>query len=326
MVGVFKKTYLFLLILLTSVYFPIQAKAQTASDFLAASAQNNVISNENFIDINSMDVAAIQAFLVANNSYLKDYIDTTETSVDAVAENGKSAAQIIYDAAHGLYGAAVGTSHEITLDSSTGTINPKVILVFLQKEQSLVSRTTLDNTALARAMGYSCPDASGCNPTYAGFAMQVGWGAWQLRYNYEAAGKGVDWWNENYPGSDSTCYVGQSKTVSDYTGSYNVTFTNAATASVYRYTPHVFDSAYNVWNLFHYTYFSGSTPPVTPTAAAPPRKTGDANSDGSVGIADLSLLGDTWGQNITANTGADFNSDGVVNIADLSILGDNWGQ
>lgn len=59
---------------------------------------------------------------------------------------------------------------------------------------------------------------------------------------------------------------------------------------------------------------------------APPRKAGDANGDNEVNIADLSLLGDTWGQNVTANTGADFNGDGVINIADLSILGDNWGK
>lgn len=302
-----------------TVILPFATEAQTASDFLNSGAQNNIVSNENFIDINSMDTAAIQAFLVAKNSFLKDYVDSS-----AVGAN-RSAAQIIYDAAHGLYDAAVGTAKGITINSSTGTVSPKIILVFLQKEQSLVSATSRNDNALDKAMGYSCPDSSGCNPAYAGFAMQVGWGAWQLRYNFEAAKNGIDWWNTNYgAGNASICYTGQTKTLTDYTGSYNVTFSNNATASVYRYTPHVFDSAYNVWNLYNYTYFPNSNPPSSPPPP-PPRKTGDANGDNTVNISDLSILGDTWGQNVAANTGADFNGDGVVNISDLSILGDNWG-
>lgn len=229
------------------------AYAGVQEDFIASGRQNNILSNQIFIDTKSMTVGEIQAFLVLKGSFLKDYVDISAIGM------GRSAAQIIYDAANGAYDAAVGTARGITIDSSTGTVNSKVILVFLQKEQSLVTKTYRDDYALTYAMGYGCPDATGCSGSYyPGFAEQVGWGAWQLRYNHEASQKGVDWWNANYgAGSDSICYVGQVKSFSDYTGTYSVTLTNAATAAIYRYTPHVFDSAYNVANLYD-SYFDPS--------------------------------------------------------------------
>lgn len=54
---------------------------------------------------------------------------------------------------------------------------------------------------------------------------------------------------------------------------------------------------------------------------------GDANLDGAVGLADLSLQGNNYG----ATSGAyweegDFNGDGAVSLADLSILGNNYGS
>lgn len=214
----------------------------SAGAFLAGSYYNLLIDDASFIDINSLDVSRIQEFLVSNNSYLKEY-----------TEGGKSAAQIIYDASHGAYPAAVGTSHGVTIDSSTGTINPKIIMIFLQKEQSLISRTTRDDYSLTYAMGYGCPDVCGCAcATHPGFSEQVGWGAWQLRYNYEIAKKDLAWWQANYVGNpDTYFYLGQTRTISDYTGSYGVTIQSAGTASTYRYTPHVFDSGYNVWKFWN---------------------------------------------------------------------------
>jgi len=52
---------------------------------------------------------------------------------------------------------------------------------------------------------------------------------------------------------------------------------------------------------------------------------GDANADGSVSLADLSLLGSNWNQAGTWGQG-DFNGDGTVSLADLSLLGANWNQ
>jgi len=54
-----------------------------------------------------------------------------------------------------------------------------------------------------------------------------------------------------------------------------------------------------------------------------PALQGDANGDGSVNLADFSILASVFG---TANASADFNGDGYVNLADFSILAANFGQ
>jgi CubicO group peptidase (beta-lactamase class C family) len=56
------------------------------------------------------------------------------------------------------------------------------------------------------------------------------------------------------------------------------------------------------------------------------RSVGDANSDGAVSGADLSIVLAQFGQSVAAGTGSDFNFDGVVNGADLSILLANFGS
>lgn len=290
----------------------------SVDSFNASGAMNKVLEDNDFIATGSMSEAQIQDYLTTNNSYLKDY-----------QENGKSAARIIYEAAHSLYDAAVGSAKGINITSETGTISPKVILVFLQKEQSLISRTDRDDYALTYAMGYDCPDATGCSGSkHPGFAEQVGWGSWQLRYNFEAAKLGVDWWNQKYPGSDSTCYVGQTKSIHSWNGDNTVTFQNAATASVYRYTPHVFDSTYNIWKFFN--SWTWPTPPAGGSAPAPapvvkPVKPGDVNLDDTVDILDLSIFSNSWGQAGPENK-SDLNGDGVVDIQDLSVLASNWGK
>jgi len=194
---------------------------------------SNLISDGVFVNINKLDAAAIQRFLESKGSFLKDY-----------SEGGRSAAQIIYDAAHG-YGDASGSMNGIDINTSTGTVNPQVILTTLQKEQSLITKTSRDDNALSKAMGYACPDTGGCNPAYAGFTKQVENGAWQLRYNYErASGRG-------FPDFQ----VGQSFCFDDWNGTHCGTFSNRATAALYRYTPHVYNGNYNFWNLFN-SYFS----------------------------------------------------------------------
>lgn len=204
-----------------------------AADFNPSS----LTSDGEFTDVNSMDAAAIQRFLEDKGSFLQSY-----------SENGRTAAQIIWDAAHGKNDAA-GTAGGIAITESTGTVSPKVLLVTLQKEQSLISMTSQNDASLRTAMGYACPDSGGCNSAYAGFTKQVENAAWQLRYNYERAqGRGFD----DYQ-------VGQSFCTSDHNGTNCGTYDNRATAALYRYTPHVYNGNYNFWNMFYNTYgFSGA--------------------------------------------------------------------
>lgn len=210
---------------------PVRAISYTA-DVYKTGYYNNLISDEEFLNINSMTVGDIQNYLVRNNSYLQYY-----------QENGRFAAQIIWDAAHGATVDSRGTLNGIVVDQNTGTVNPMVILVTLQKEQSLITRTTRSDSALTWAMGYGCLENGTRNPNLAGFAKQVDWAAWQLRYNFHRA-ESERTWATNYK-------VGQTMRFSDWTGSYNVTFANRATASLYRYTPHVFNGNFNFWRMYH---------------------------------------------------------------------------
>ncbi len=74
---------------------------------------------------------------------------------DYAASDGRSAAQVIYDAAQKY------------------SVNPQVILVLLQKEQSLVTDTWPLNIQYRSATGYGCPDTAACDSQYYGLVNQI---------------------------------------------------------------------------------------------------------------------------------------------------------
>jgi hypothetical protein len=118
----------------------------------------NVISDDNMRDRFSMSSAAdVQAFLEAVNpapstaGALKNLVTADHGGVR------KSAATIIWDACR-YYG-----------------ISPRVMLVMLQKEQSLLTRTAPAARTLERAVGAGCPDAKANR--YPGFGPQIWNGA-----------------------------------------------------------------------------------------------------------------------------------------------------
>lgn len=214
---------------------PIYAIDTSKTAFLEGQYYNNLISDNDFIDIDCLSVVDIQDFLTQEGSFLKDY-----------SEGGRSAAQIIWDAAHAITPDSSDPSgtNGIVVDQSTGTVSPWVILCTLQKEQALITRTTYSQFALDRAMGYGIIDSGGGNPAYYGFANQVDWAAWQLRYNFHRA-EPERTWATNYK-------VGQTMTFSNTNyPNMDVSFENRATASLYRYTPHVFNGNYNFWKLYN---------------------------------------------------------------------------
>src|SRR3989344_3280013 len=129
-----KRIISILLVLVSGGYYSVGGGTILPRATAASFNSSNLISDGEFIDINSMTKNEVQAFLEGQGSYLQSYSD-----------GGRSAAQIIYDAAHG-YGDASGSINGISVTSATGTVNPKVLLVTLQKEQSLISKTTQDST------------------------------------------------------------------------------------------------------------------------------------------------------------------------------------
>lgn len=226
--------------------FTHTALANDQEDFITSGRQHNIVSDNTFIDTKSMIVGEIQALLTLKGSFLKNYIDNSE------AGKGRSAAQIIWDAAQGKYEAA-GTLNGIVIDEMTGSVSPRIILVYLQKEQGLITSSIWSDWAMTASMGYACfvgvsGDYNGNNvqDIYEGFTKQVENGAWQLRYNYERAQKD----------GFSDYQVGQTFQTSD---GYDVTLSNRATASVYRYTPYIFPSAYNIVRIYDSWFDSGKS-------------------------------------------------------------------
>ena len=216
---------------LAAVLLIPQGKAAARDDYWDFD-QNDIIANGEFIDKSSLDEAGILSFLQTKNSYLANYSDS-----------GRTAARIIYDAAQ------------------NNNLNPKVIMATMQKEQSLITKTSYDANALQKAMGYGCPDSGSCDPAYASFPLQLDRGAWQLRYNFDRATTNV-----------ADYKVGQTMTID----STAITFQNAATASLYRYTPHIsgnrnFHTIYKSYFGFGWAVFAGQSgyPTLMPGQVSP---------------------------------------------------------
>ena len=107
-------------------------------------------------------------------------------------------------------------------------INPKVLLVMLQKEQGLLSAVSPTDGAYRAAMGYGCPDSAECDTEFYGFAAQVYRAAEQLRsylldpgyWRYRVGPVAVKL------SPQATCGVAV------------VNIRNLATAALYNYTPY----------------------------------------------------------------------------------------
>jgi len=107
-------------------------------------------------------------------------------------------------------------------------VNPQVILVTLQKEQSLLTGGPRDSLIYRKAMGMGCPDTSVCNSKYYGFFNQVYRAAWQFKQYGHSASFTYKW--------AKTYAVRYSPTASCSTAS--VYIRNRATAALYNYTPY----------------------------------------------------------------------------------------
>ncbi|PKQ20425.1 MAG: hypothetical protein CVT66_04585 [Actinobacteria bacterium HGW-Actinobacteria-6] len=167
---------------------------------------NTVITDDNYRDVDSMSEQEVQTFLDAQTGTLGGY-----TAPDYAGQR-KTVARMVVEAAQ-QWG-----------------ISPKVILVTLQKEQSLLSDATPSQNALDWAMGCGKAD-SRTFYEYKGFGKQIWWGAQKLDKN---AGP----W---YPGIKMTI---------DGTPVFP---TNSSTYSLFKYTPHLRGTT-SFWMLY-WRYF-----------------------------------------------------------------------
>lgn len=193
----------------------------------AANLQNfrpgNIMSDAVMSDKNSMSVQDIQAFLVSKNPCnntniqlakrypnLKYHIKDGKFVCMAHEDfNGESAAQIIWRAAQDY------------------NINPRVIIVLLEKEQGLITDTWPNHIQYRSATGFGCPDTAACDAQYYGLKNQVRHAAKLFRSVLDGG------WS-NYPvGQNYIRYNPKS-----WCGGSVVNIENRATSALYRYTPY----------------------------------------------------------------------------------------
>ncbi|HHG6298031.1 TPA: LGFP repeat-containing protein, partial [Streptococcus pneumoniae] len=141
--------------------------------------------------------------------------------------------------ANELCGAYVGAANETAAQiiykvGKACKISQKVLLVMLDKEQSLVSDPWPNEEQYFRAMGYACPDSgpggtANCDPSQGGFFQQVYRAAWQLQYykkysntyRYKPFQTNTIQWHPSLSCGTSQVYI-----------------ENFATAALYIYTPY----------------------------------------------------------------------------------------
>ena len=235
-----------------------------------------LIPDSAFSDVGTFGSAAgIQKFLESKGSVLantspdflvklKESDQATKVGLEDPQPNlsrFRSAAELIYDA-----GMKWG-------------LNPQVILVILQKEQSLITGNLGSGlqTALDHAAGFGCPDDQPCGDIFRGFYKQL-FGAFDtqgsrwlgtaasLIKSFNATidgvrvgrGPAIDANNQTFGKPIvRTARKGDIVVFNNTLGGYDgvpaqqsVVLQNFATAALYRYTPHVFNGNYNFWRFY----------------------------------------------------------------------------
>src|SRR3989344_394915 len=147
--------------LVINILLPLSTAGQVGFD------PSNLISDERFADTATLGGAAgIQKFLESQGSVLAD---TSAEFLQKLREPGDSGLKSRLPDPRPNLG-RLRTAAELIYDAATNAgLNPQVVLVTLQKEQSLVTGKFASGSSLQRALdhslGYGCPDEGGCSDT-----------------------------------------------------------------------------------------------------------------------------------------------------------------
>lgn len=197
----------------------------------------NIISDAVFFNSGAMNEAQVQNFL---NSMIGSCSNGNCLNVKTLTTTTRAG-----DAMCGTYqgAAAEPVSRIIVKVSQACGINPQVLIVTLQKEQSLISGATARAPSAARldrAMGFACPDTAngGCDPSFAGVYNQLYKAAWQFKRYANPAGTSnyFTWFR---PGITANVQYNPNAAC----GTKAVTIRNQATANLYYYTPYTPNAA-----------------------------------------------------------------------------------
>ena len=182
-----------------------------------------IISDNEMFDYQGWMISDIQKFLEDRGSYLATY------QTEDLNGNMRTAAGIIYDS------------------SQTNQVNPKYLLVTLQKEQSLITDDSPAQKQLDWATGYAvCDSCDRSDPKVAkhkGFAKQV-----------DDAGGIMRWY---YANKDTNSIIKKKGSLLSIDNT-EVTPQSWATAFLYTYTPHLHGNK-NFWRIWQ-TWFSQNYP------------------------------------------------------------------
>lgn len=188
----------------------------------------NIISDAEFFNGNAMTTEEIQRFMETQNTYcVSGY-----TCLPSFRETTWSrAATAMCDAYQGATNESSATI--ISKVSRACGVSAEVLLVLLQKEQSLLTSSSPSQGKYNTATGYACPDTSVCDSEYFGFYNQVYNAAKQYkRYSNPVGTSNYFTW---YP-------VGRTTNVrwspNADCGASPVYIQNQATAGLYYYTPY----------------------------------------------------------------------------------------
>ena len=204
----------------------IYTSRNQANAYLDGFDPGNIMSDFVMGNKNTMTEAQINDFLHSKNPCNKAYDDEVKywqgqgyiygisgNRVLCMADDkfdGESAAHIIWQAAQDY------------------SINPQVLIVLLEKEQSLVTDPWPNHRQYASATGFGCPDTGGCDPKGAGFKNQVRKAAALFREVLDGG------WS-NYP-AYTTQFIYYNPNTG--CGGTNIYIQNRATSALYRYTPY----------------------------------------------------------------------------------------
>ncbi|WP_460774809.1 LGFP repeat-containing protein [Microbacterium sp. GXF7504] len=204
---------------------PDRAEAASASDW----DPGYIIDDRVFYDSDSMTAADIQTFLNSK-------VSSCANGVVCLRDYGQATGSIAADKyCDGYRGSAYQTAAQIidAVARSCG-ISQRVLLVLLEKEQSLITNRAPSSWNYTAATGQGCPDTAPCDPNVAGFFYQVYYAARQFevyRLNPNSFGYRAQRWNNILYSPNTAC------------GTKSVYIENQATAALYIYTPYTPNAA-----------------------------------------------------------------------------------
>ncbi len=185
-----------------------------------------LISDDDFSNKNSMTEAEIKEFILSKNASCKPASGkiclkdlrvnvTTLSNKRGKAQGGTGLAPwtIFYRAAQGF------------------GVNPQVLIVTLQKEQSGVTNALAQGT-WDKALGFACPDNKPCDTNYKGFGNQVYYAANRLQ-EYIKEPSGFPRMQEFNAGKPLLLWTGKTSCPQ-----VKLQVRNKSTAALYQYTPH----------------------------------------------------------------------------------------